>query len=62
VTHWGQCKLWLGILPPERTITSIIPGQALAPGSKIRVTAGWDFVYSHRIPAGVSTTAPVSVP
>jgi hypothetical protein len=61
VTSWGQCVLWLGLLPPAQSVTLAIPHQALAAGDSIRVGLDWSFVSS---PSAVSSSAsaPVVVP
>lgn len=62
VTHWGQCQMWLGLLPPGRSITLAIPGQELAPGTQVRVALSWTFARSQRSGVGLSITDPVVVP
>ena len=61
VTNWGQCPLWLGVLPPEASITLSIPRQTLVRGSQIRVALDWAFVFS-RGAGNLSTSDPVIVP
>jgi hypothetical protein len=60
VTNWGQCDMWLGILPPAASLTFSIPRQTLIQGSQIRVAVSWAFV--HGGSANLSTTDPVIVP
>jgi hypothetical protein len=62
VTHWGQCQLWLGILPPAAAVTLSIPQQTLVQGSQIRVALDWAFAFSNGGAANLSTTDPVVVP
>jgi hypothetical protein len=62
VTHWGQCELWLAILPPTGTATFAIPQQTLVQGSQIRVALDWAFAFSNGGAATLSTTDPVVVP
>jgi len=60
VTHWGQCPLWLGLLPPAASVTLSIPQQTLVQESQIRVALSWAFALP-RSAQNVSTTDPVTV-